>query len=289
LDSTAILALSESRPQRFRVMRIFTANKAAVIGLALLIVLLLATLFAPLLTHYQPMRGSGQPLLHPSSGHLMGTDDLGRDVFTEVLYGERVSLIVGFLASAIAFVVGVIAGSVAGFFGGVIDNIVMRVTELFQVVPRIFLVIIMVALFGAHVEITAFAIGITSWPPSARILRAEFLSRRESEYVLAAQVIGASNWHVIVHEMLPNAISPMIVTATLNVATAILLEASLAFLGLSDPNVSSLGRMLQGSVQFLQVGWWMSIFPGLVVVLIIVSINLIGDGLIDILNPKLRQ
>jgi len=270
-------------------MRVFMVNKAAVIGLILLIILLLATLFAPLLTHYQPMRGFGRPLLPPSSVHLMGTDDLGRDVFTEVLYGERVSIIVGFLSSAIAFVVGVIAGSVAGYFGGAVDNIVMRITELFQVVPRIFLVIIMVALFGAHVEVTAIAIGITSWPPSARILRAEFLSRRESDYVMAARVIGASHWHVIVREILPNAISPMIVTATLNVATAVLLEASLAFLGLSDPNVSSLGRMLQGSVQFLQIAWWMSIFPGLVVVFIIVSINLIGDGLIDILNPKLRQ
>lgn len=219
----------------------------------------------------------------------MGTDDLGRDIFTEVLYGERVSLVIGFLASSIAFTVGVIAGAVSGYFGGTTDMIVMRVTELFQVVPRIFLVIITVALFGAHIEVTAIAIGITSWPASARILRAEFLSRRDSEYVMAASVIGASNWHLIVREILPNAIAPVIVAATLNVATTILLEASLAFLGLSDPNVSSLGRMLQGSIQFLQIAWWMSVFPGLVVVLLVVSINLIGDGLLDSLNPKLQQ
>lgn len=219
----------------------------------------------------------------------MGTDDLGRDIFTEVLYGERVSLVIGFLASSIAFTVGVIAGAVSGYFGGTTDMIVMRVTELFQVVPRIFLVIITVALFGAHIEVTAIAIGITSWPASARILRAEFLSRRDSEYVMAARVIGASNWHLIVREILPNAIAPVIVAATLNVATTILLEASLAFLGLSDPNVSSLGRMLQGSIQFLQIAWWMSVFPGLVVVLLVVSINLIGDGLLDSLNPKLQQ
>ena len=265
------------------------ANKGAAIGLVLLALLLLATLCAPLLTPYQPLRGAGRPLLPPGLLHPMGTDDLGRDVFAEVLYGERVSIIVGLLASIIAFVVGVIAGSVAGYFGGVVDNLVMRVTELFQVVPRIFLVIIMVALFGAHVEVTAIAIGVTSWPASARVLRAEFMSRRESDYVMAARVIGASHWHVISREILPNAISPMIVTGTLNVATAILLEASLAFLGLSDPNVASLGRMLQQSIQFLQIAWWMSVFPGLVVVLIVVGINLVGDGLIDVLNPRSRR
>jgi peptide/nickel transport system permease protein len=289
LDSTLTLAPAATRREQFRGLQVFTANKAAVFGLVLMVILLLATVFAPLLTHYQPLREAGRPLLAPSGTHLMGTDDLGRDVFSQVLYGQRISLIVGFLSSAIALVVGVLAGSVAGYFGGTIDNLIMRTTELFQVVPRIFLVIITVALFGAHVEVTAIAIGITSWPASARILRAEFLSRRESEYVMAARVIGASNSHVIAREILPNAISPMIVTASLNVATAVLLEASLAFLGLSDPNVASLGRMLQESIQFLEVAWWMSVFPGLVVMLIVVSMNLIGDGLSDILNPKLRR
>jgi peptide/nickel transport system permease protein len=289
LDSALTVARVVQRRDRFGGLRVFVANKAAVFGLVLIAVLLLATALAPLLTHYPPLREAGRPLLAPSGAHIMGTDDLGRDIFSQVLYGERVSLIVGFLSSAIALVVGVLAGSVAGYFGGAVDNLIMRITELFQVVPRIFVVIITVALFGAHVEVTAIAIGITSWPPSARILRAEFLSRRESEYVMAARVVGASNTHVIVREILPNAISPMIVAASLNVATAVLLEASLAFLGLSDPNVASLGRMLQESIQFLQVAWWMSVFPGLVVVLIVISMNLIGDGLSDILNPKLRR
>lgn len=259
------------------------------VGTSLILVLLLATVFAPLLTPYQPLREAGRPLLAPGLSHLMGTDNLGRDVFTTVLYGIRVSLAVGFLASAIALVVGVLAGSVAGYFGGAIDNVIMRVTEFFQVIPRIFLMIIAVALFGSHLEVTAIAIGITSWPPSARILRAEFMSRRESEYVMAARVIGASHTHVIVREILPNAIAPMIVTATLNVAAAVLLEAALAFLGLSDPNVASLGRMLQQSIQFLRVAWWMSVFPGLIVVFITLSMNLIGEGLGDILDPKLRR
>lgn len=266
-------------------MQILIARKAPALGAVMLAILVLATLFAPVLTHYQPLRGAGRPLLPPSRVHLMGTDDLGRDVFTEVLYGERISLTIGFLSSVIALVLGVIVGATAGYFGGLTDNVMMRITELFQVVPRIFLVIIMVALFGAHVEVTAVAIGITSWPASARILRADFLSKRESEYVMAARVIGASDLHLILREILPNATSPMIVAATLNVAATILLEASLAFLGLSDPNVASLGRMLQESVQFLQIAWWMSVFPGVAVVLIVVAINLIGDGLIDVLNP----
>jgi peptide/nickel transport system permease protein len=282
-------ALPASLTPRFTTVRALLANGPALFGASVLVLLLAATLAASLLTPYQPLRLAGRPLLPPGLAHWMGTDNLGRDVFTTVLYGMRVSLAIGFLASAIALVVGVVAGSVAGYFGGAIDNAIMRVTELFQVIPRIFLMIIAVALFGTHLEVTAIAIGMTSWPPSARILRAEFMSRRESEYVLAARAIGASHTHVIVREILPNAISPMIVTATLNVATAVLLEASLAFLGLSDPNVASLGRMMQESIQFLRIAWWMSVFPGLVVVFTAVSMNLIGEGLRDVLDPKQRR
>jgi peptide/nickel transport system permease protein len=264
-------------------------NAPAVAGATLILVLVLAAVFAPVLTPYAPLRMAGRPLLAPSLQHLMGTDNLGRDVFTTVLHGMRVSLIVGFLASAIALLVGVLAGSIAGYFGGQIDNVIMRVTEMFQVIPRIFLMIIAVALFGAHIEVTAIAIGMTSWPAAARILRAEFLSRRESEYVLAARVIGASHAHIIFRQILPNAIAPMIEIATLNVAAAVLLEAALAFLGLSDPNVASLGRMLQESIQFLRFAWWMSVFPGLVVTCLAVAMNLIGEGISEVLNPKQRR
>jgi peptide/nickel transport system permease protein len=288
LDNTAARAPDASEARRTAGVRVLFARKS-VFGFVVIMVLLLATLSASWLTPFQPLREAGRPLLAPNFAHLMGTDNLGRDVFTTVLYGMRISFVVGFVASAIALFVGVLAGAVAGYFGGAADNLIMRITEFFQVIPRIFLMIIAVALFGTHVGVTAIAIGVTSWPPSARILRAEFLSRRESDYVMAARVIGASHTHVIFREILPNAISPMIVTASLNVATAVLLEAALAFLGLSDPNVASLGRMLQESVQFLQFAWWMSVFPGLVVVLIAVSMNLIGEGFGDVLNPKLRS
>jgi peptide/nickel transport system permease protein len=186
-------------------------------------------------------------------------------------------------------VIGLLAGATSGYLRGKTDTVIMRITELFQVVPRIFLVIIMVALFGQNLTVTAIAIGVTSWPPTARLLRAEFLSRREADYVLAARVIGCSNLRIITREILPNAVSPLIVTTALNVGTAVLLEASLAFLGLSDPNVASLGRLLQDSIQFLQIAPWISIFPGVVVALIALSMNLLADGLRDALDPKARS
>jgi peptide/nickel transport system permease protein len=253
------------------------------------VVLVATSALAPLLTPYDPLRAAGPPLTPPGAGFPMGTDDLRHDVLAQVLYGERVSLAIGFSAAAIALGIGLLLGSIAGFFGGFIDELVMRVVELFQVIPRIFLAILLVALFGQHVTVTAVAIGILSWPGAARVLRAEFLSRREAEYVMAARVLGAGPLHLIVREILPNAISPMIVITSLNVGGAILLEAGLAFLGLSDANVPSLGRMLLQSIQFIQVAWWMSLFPGIVLALLVLAMNLLGDGLSDVLNPRLHQ
>ncbi|HZP97427.1 MAG TPA: ABC transporter permease [Candidatus Limnocylindria bacterium] len=288
MAETVVLGVDTRRP-RLVVARAFAESPAAIVGLSLLVTLVLAAVFAPLLTPYDPLRGTGLPLRPPGPVHPMGTDDLGRDVLAQVLYGARVSLLIGVTASAIALAIGLVAGSLSGYFGGLVDDVTMRVTELFQVIPRVFLAILLVALFGQHVTVAAVAIGVLSWPPSARVLRAEFLARREAEYVLAARVVGASALHQIVREILPNAVSPMIVIASLNVGSAILLEAGLAFLGLSDPNVPSLGRILQESVQFLYAGWWMSLFPGLVVALLVVAMNLVGDGLNDVLNPRLRR
>jgi peptide/nickel transport system permease protein len=281
--------LAELRTDRFAALRVFLGNRAAVIGAALAIVLVALSVLAPLATPYDPLRQSGLPLLPPDPAHPMGTDDLRRDVFAQVLYGERVSLAIGLSAAIIALAIGVLLGSVAGFFGGAVDDVVMRVVELFQVIPRLFLAILLVALFGQQVTVTAIAIGVLSWPGAARVLRAEFLARREAEYVMAARVLGAGPLHLIAREILPNAFSPMIVITSLNVGSAILLEAGLAFLGLSDANVPSLGRMLLQSIQFLQVAWWMSMFPGNVLALLVLSMNLIGDGLSDIFNPRLRR
>jgi peptide/nickel transport system permease protein len=248
-------------------------------GLVIFVIAVLSAIFAPLLTPFDPLRGGSIPISAPGVEHPMGTDDLGRDVLSQVLFGLRASLFVGVVSSLIALVIGAIVGALAGYNGGWVDTILMRVTELFQVVPRIFLLIIIAALFGQDQIIVALAIGLTSWPQAARLLRAEFLTRRESEYVMAARVIGASRTHLVVREILPNAVSPIVITTVLNVATAVLLEASLAFLGLSDPNVPSLGRMLQSSFGFIEIAPWMSFFPGVVVGLIALSMNMIGDGI----------
>ncbi|MFZ0216438.1 MAG: ABC transporter permease [Candidatus Dormiibacterota bacterium] len=285
----AILAPEvEARPRR-QALRTFLANRPAAIGAVVALVIVLVAILAPLLTPYQPLREAGKPLTAPSLGHPFGTDDLARDVLSEVLYGARASLVIGFTASVIATVVGVAVGAVAGFFGGLVDEALMRCTEVFQIIPRIFLVILLVALFGQNLLVTTISIGILSWPPIARVLRAEFLSRREAEYVLAARVIGASKLHLIVREVLPNAIGPVIVIASLNVGNAILLDASLAFLGLSDPNLPSLGRMLQSALTLIQSAWWVGVFPGAVVALLVLATNLIGDGISDVLNPRLHR
>jgi peptide/nickel transport system permease protein len=282
-------AASEPVTDRMANVRVFAANRAALVGSAVAIVLIAAAVLAPLLTPFQPLREAGLPLDPPTLGHPFGTDDLARDVLSQVLYGARVSLVVGFTASIIAAVIGVGVGAVAGFFAGIVDELLMRFTELFQIIPRIFLVILLVALFGQNLTVTAIAIGILSWPATARVLRAEFLSRREAEYVMAARVIGAGPLHLIFREILPNAIGPIIVIGSLNVGNAILLEASLAFLGLSDPNIPSLGRLLESALGLIQIAWWMSVMPGAVVALLVLAMNLIGDGVSDVLNPRLSE
>jgi peptide/nickel transport system permease protein len=207
-------------------------------------------------------------------------------VFAQLLYGARISLAVGLAASAIALVIGIVVGAPAGYFGGVVDDALMRITELFQVIPRLFLAILLVALFGQTLLVTTTAIGVLSWPPSARLLRAEFLSKRNAEYVLAARAVGARSLRIIFREILPNTLAPLVVAASLNVGGAILLEAGLAFLGLSDPNQVSLGRSLQGAMPFIQIAWWVSFFPGLLIAVLVVAVNLIGDGVNDLLNPR---
>ena len=273
----------------FDAFAVYRANRPAVLGLLLAIIVGFLAAAAPRLTPYHPLRGAGPALRPPHSDHPFGTDDLGRDILSQVLYGTRVSLMVGISSAAIALSIGVAVGAFAGFFGGLIDDSLMRVTELFQVIPRIFLSILLVALFGQTLAITTIAIGILSWPAVARIVRAEFLSRREADYVTAARSMGASAWELIFREILPNALAPVIVTASLLVSSAILLEAALAFIGLSDPNQISLGRMMQDALPFMRDAWWMSIFPGVVLSLSVLGFNLVGDGLSDVLNPRLNR
>lgn len=267
----------------------YRKNGAAVGGLAIVVVLAAAALGAGWLTRYDPTALVGPPLRAPSAAHLFGTDSLGRDVLSGVLYGARVSLAVGLIAAATSAVIGVIIGAVSGFAGATVDVVLMRITELFQVVPRFFLALLIVALAGPGVEKIILVIAVLSWPSMARLVRAEFLSLREREFVEAARVLGASSSVIVAKHILPNALPPVIVAASLDVAQAILLEAGLSFFGLGDPDHVSWGTMLNNALAYLRSAWWMSVFPGLAIFFCVLGLNLVGDGLNDALNPRLRS
>jgi peptide/nickel transport system permease protein len=206
-----------------------------------------------------------------------------------IIYGARVSLVVGLAAAITSAAIGVVIGSISGFFGGWVDSFLMRLTELFTIIPRFFLAVVMVALFGNSIGWLIFVIGILSWPNIARVVRGEFLSLREREFVEAARALGFGNGHIIFSEILPNTISAVTVLASLQVAQAILLEAGLSFFGLGDPNLTSWGKLLNDSQRFLRQAWWMSVFPGTAILLSVLGFNLVGDGLNDALNPRLKE
>jgi len=218
----------------------------------------------------------------------MGTDELGRDVFSRATGGLSVSLMVGFGAATIATFLGILVGGIAGFSGGRIDALLMRVTEIFQVIPRFFLAVLFVAFFGASIMNILVTIAVLSWPEIARLVRGEFLSLRSRQFVDAARVAGASPVTLIFVEILPNALGPVVVNATLMVGQAMLLEAGLSYLGLGDPTRISLGQMLQEAQQIMRSAWWTTAFPGALIFLSVLSLNLVGDGLNDVLNPRLR-
>lgn len=268
----------------------YSRNKAAVAGLLLVLFMILIAFFGPFLAPYDPLSvGSGTAFSPPTSKNLMGTDDLGRDTYSGLLHASRVSLAVGFLAVTTSTLIGVIVGATSGYAGGLIDDILMRITELFQVIPRLFLVLVLVAVFGPSFWSIVFVIGILSWPPTARLIRAEYLSIKEMQFVEAARSLGAKDRDIIFIEILPNAISPVIVNASLQVAAAILLESSLSFLGLGDPNVVSWGLMLKNALPLFRHAWWTALFPGVAISLTTIGFNLCGDGLNDALNPKLYR
>jgi len=234
-------------------------------------------LFAPWLAPFDPM-ALGTPFQTMSWLHPMGTDDLGRDVWARVLYGGRVSLIVGLFAAAIAVGLGLFVGLVAGFSGGMVDEVLMRITEMFQIVPRLLITIVVVTMIGGSVTNVIFVIGILAWPPTARIIRAQVMVVRQEEFISAAILSGASYWRLVLRHTLPNVLPFLLVSASMQVASAILSEAALSFLGLGDPSFPSWGQMLQQSQGFLRQAWWMSLFPGLALALTILALNLVGDG-----------
>jgi peptide/nickel transport system permease protein len=270
--------------------RRFKKNRPAVGGLIIVLLLLLLAFLADILAPYDPWESSfGEKLEAPSLKHLMGTDHFGRDVLSRIIYGSRISLLIGFLAAIITISLGVFIGAVSGFFGGVIDNILMRVTELFMVIPTFFLILLIVAVFGGKILNVIVVIGITTWPGTARVVRASFLSLKEKEFVEAARLIGSNNFRLIFKHILPNAMGPVLVLTSLRVAASILAEAGLSFLGLGDVNFVTWGQLLYKAQLYMRISWWSAVFPGLMIFLAVLAFNLMGDGLTDALNPRLKE
>ncbi|HLW28230.1 MAG TPA: ABC transporter permease [Kiloniellales bacterium] len=269
----------------------FSRNKGAVIGLVILLAVVVLAVVAPFLYPDSPWRMVQRPFLEPMAvdGFWFGTDTLGRDIGAGLAHGARVSLLVGLVSTAVALLIGVTLGALAGYYGGLLDDALMRFTEFFQTIPNFALAIVLVAIFQPSLASIVAAIAIVSWPPVARLVRGEFLSLRSREFVQASVVIGQSNLRIILTQILPNAMSSVIVMASLMVATAILLESSLSFLGLGDPNQMSWGYMIGAARTVLRQAWWMSFFPGIAILLTVLALNLVGEGLNDALNPRLAR
>jgi peptide/nickel transport system permease protein len=267
----------------------FLRNKGAVIGLVVLLAVLVLAIVGPTLYPSSPWRMVGRPFTAPfvMDRFPLGTDTLGRDIATGLAHGARVSLLIGLTSTVVALLIGVPLGALAGYFGGWIDDAAMRFTEFFQTIPSFALAIVIVAILQPTLASIVLAIGIVSWPPVARLVRGEVLSLRSREYVQAAVVIGQSTPRIIFTQVLPNAVAPIIVMGSLMVASAILLESALSFLGLGDPNLMTWGYMVGAGRTRLIDAWWVSFFPGFAIFLTVLALNLVGEGLNDALNPRL--
>lgn len=255
---------------------------AAVLGLALA---------APFVFPQDPLSLAGRPLQWPlaNTRFWLGTDPSGRDIAAQIFYGARVSLLIAMVATLISIAIGVVIGALAGYYGGIVDDALMRVTEAFQTLPNFLLLLVIVAVFGSDITTVTVAIGLVSWPAPARLTRAEFLTLRNREFVQACRVLGMGDIRIIFREILPNALPPIIVYASVVMAVAILLESALAFLNLSDPNVASWGNLIGAGRGVLRTQWYVSAIPGVAILLTVLAVSLVGQGLNDALNPRLRR
>jgi peptide/nickel transport system permease protein len=272
------------------VLRRYLRSPAAVAGLVLLLLVVAMALSAPWVFPRDPLSLAGRPLQWPGANprFWLGTDNTGRDIAAQIFHGARVSLLIGLVATAISIGIGIVIGALSGFYGGWVDTVLMRITEAFQTLPNFILLLVLVAVFGSDIQTVTVAIGIVSWPPSARLTRAEFLSLRSREFVQACRVLGMRDARIIFREILPNALPPVVVYASVIMAVAILLESALAFLNLSDPNVPSWGNLIGAGKNVLRVQWYVSAIPGVAILLTVLAVSLVGQGLNDALNPRLK-
>lgn len=268
----------------------FCRNKGGVIGLVLLGLVCLLAITAPWFFPNSPWDMVNGPFMPPlSDGSLLGTDMLGRDIGSGIAYGARVTLLLAMVSTTVSIVVGVSLGALAGFHGGKIDQAVVGFIEIFQTIPSFFLAVTLVAILTPSMGTVILAIAVVSWPPLARLVRAEFISLKNREFVQAAMLSGQSNVRIMLTQILPNSLSPVIVMGSLMVASSILLESALSFLGLGDPNLMTWGYIIGASRSVLRDAWWMSVFPGIAILLTVLALNLIGEALNDALNPKLAR
>jgi peptide/nickel transport system permease protein len=271
--------------------RTFRRNQLAVVGAAVVGALVLLALCAPFLAPWDPNKPDTKHILAPpSASHWFGTDQIGRDVLSRVLYGSRISLAVGFVSVGIAALIGIFLGSAAGYQGGALDNVVMRLVDLMLVFPRFFLLLAVLALLKPSIWTIMAIIGLTGWMGVARLVRAEFLTLREREFVIWSESIGASAFRVVFRHILPNAVAPVLVAMTLGIPAAILTESGLSFLGLGvQPPYATWGNILNDGKDVIEIAWWMTLYPGLAILITVLSYNLMGEGIRDALDPRLRQ
>ncbi len=268
----------------------FMRNRAAVAGAALLGIVIITAVLGPLFYDADPFAMVTAPMSPPlSQDAVLGTDYMGRDILTGLIYGGGATLAVGATAALLSVLIGVTVGALAGYSGGVVDEFLMRFTEFFQVLPALLFAMVLVTLFSPSLVTVAFAIGMSTWTSTARLTRAEFLKLKQLEFVTAEHAMGAGHMRIIWSVILPNALPPLVVSGTLSVGAAILFAAGLSFLGLTDPNTMTWGLMIGSNRQYILSSWWAVTFPGIAIFLTVLSVTLVGDGLNDALNPKLRD
>ena len=268
----------------------YKRNKSAVFGLVVIVLVVLMAGFADLLYAFDPFRLAGKPLSSPgTNGFLLGSDSLGRDVAAGIVHGAKTSLLIGLVATMVAVFIGVLFGAFSGYYGGRLDDLLMRVTEIFQTIPSFIFAILLVAIMKPSIASIVIAIAVVSWPGVARLVRGEFLALKNREFVQACHTLGMNDLRIMMREILPNCLSPIIVVGSLMVATAILIESGLAFLGLGDPNIMSWGFQIGAGRTMLRSALWVCTFPGISILITVLAINLVGEGLNDALNPRLRE
>jgi len=268
-------------------VRRFFSRPTAILGFAIFVAIVVIALAAPLIFARGPFNIVGMPLLPPGApGLWAGSDVLGRDMVVGLAYGARISLLVGVTSTLCAVGIGIFLGAIAGYYGGVVDDLLMRFTEFFQIIPSFVLLMVLVAFMQPSLTSTVIGIALISWPQVARVVRGEFLALRSHEFVEAARVLGMRDANIIFTQILPNALPPIVAVSSMMVGTAILTESALSFLGLGDPNLLSWGSMIEGARSAMWVAWWTTVLPGLSIMVTVLAINFIGDGLNDALNPR---